>query len=60
MKGCAFMTSLSNLPINNGATVPALGLSKLAAINGLETGIRGGPDPDFVTLDNFNPAIPQA
>ena len=54
------MTSLSNLPINNGATIPALGLSKLSAINGLETGIRGGPDPDFVTLDNFNPAIPQA
>ena len=54
------MTSASDLPINNGATIPALGLSKLAAINGLETGVRGGPEPDFVRIDNFNRAIPQA
>ncbi|MCX5495739.1 aldo/keto reductase [Kaistia dalseonensis] len=34
--------------------------AELAAIDGLETGIRGGPEPDFVTLDNFSRPIPEA
>jgi diketogulonate reductase-like aldo/keto reductase len=33
---------------------------ELAAIDGLETGVRGGPDPDFITLDNFSRPIPEA
>ena len=33
---------------------------ELAAINGLETGVRGGPEPDFITLDNFSRPIPEA
>lgn len=33
---------------------------ELAAIDGLETGVRGGPEPDFITLDNFSRAIPEA
>jgi diketogulonate reductase-like aldo/keto reductase len=33
---------------------------ELAAIDGLETGVRGGPEPDFVTLDNFSRPIPEA
>lgn len=33
---------------------------ELAAIDGLETGMRGGPEPDFITLDNFSRPIPEA
>lgn len=33
---------------------------ELAAIDGLETGVRGGPEPDFITLDNFSRPIPEA
>lgn len=33
---------------------------ELAAIDGLETGMRGGPEPDFITLDNFSRVIPEA
>jgi diketogulonate reductase-like aldo/keto reductase len=33
---------------------------ELAAIDGLETGGRGGPEPDFITLDNFSRPIPEA
>jgi diketogulonate reductase-like aldo/keto reductase len=33
---------------------------QLRAIDGLETGVRGGPEPDFITLDNFGIPIPEA
>ena len=33
---------------------------ELAAIDGLETGIRGGPEPDAITLENFGRPIPEA
>jgi len=33
---------------------------EMAAIDGLETGVRGGPEPDFITLDNFSRPIPEA
>jgi 2,5-diketo-D-gluconate reductase A len=33
---------------------------EVAAIDGLETGVRGGPEPDFITLDNFSRPIPEA
>lgn len=33
---------------------------EMAAIDELETGIRGGPEPDFITLDNFSRPIPEA
>ncbi|MDB5506703.1 MAG: aldo/keto reductase [Devosia sp.] len=33
---------------------------QLAAIDALETGVRGGPEPDFITLDNFSRPIPEA
>ena len=33
---------------------------ELVAIDGLETGVRGGPEPDFITLDNFSRPIPEA
>lgn len=33
---------------------------ELAAIDGLETGVRGGPEPDFITFDNFSRDIPEA
>jgi hypothetical protein len=31
-----------------------------AAINALETGARGGPEPDSITLENYGRAIPEA
>ncbi len=33
---------------------------QLAAIDALETGTRGGPEPEFITLENFGRAIPEA
>lgn len=33
---------------------------ELAAIDGLETGKRGGPDPEVVTMDRFGRPIPEA
>ena len=33
---------------------------ELAAINALDTGVRGGPEPSVVTLDTFGRVIPEA
>ncbi|WP_446046475.1 aldo/keto reductase [Streptomyces olivaceus] len=33
---------------------------ELAAIDNLDTGIRGGPDPDSITLENYSVEIPEA
>lgn len=33
---------------------------EVAAINALDTGVRGGPDPDSITLDAFGREIPEA
>lgn len=33
---------------------------QLAAIDALDTGIRGGPEPDSITLDNYGKPIPEA
>ncbi|KKB13583.1 oxidoreductase [Devosia geojensis] len=34
--------------------------AQLAAIDALETGVRGGPDPDAISLENFSRPIPEA
>jgi diketogulonate reductase-like aldo/keto reductase len=34
--------------------------SELAAIDSLETGVRGGPEPDKITLETFKREIPEA
>lgn len=33
---------------------------EIAAIDGLDTGVRGGPDPKDITLENFGRDIPEA
>ena len=33
---------------------------EVAAIDGLDTGKRGGPEPDAITLENFGRQIPEA
>lgn len=33
---------------------------ELAAINALDTGVRGGPEPEIITLEAFGRAIPEA
>ncbi|MFE4501044.1 aldo/keto reductase [Rhodococcus sp. NPDC056743] len=33
---------------------------QLAAIDALDTGVRGGPDPDSITLENYGREIPEA
>ncbi|HET7267798.1 MAG TPA: aldo/keto reductase [Oleiagrimonas sp.] len=33
---------------------------QLAAIDALDTGVRGGPEPDSVTLENYGKTIPEA
>jgi diketogulonate reductase-like aldo/keto reductase len=37
-----------------------LSADELARIDALETGVRGGPDPEDVTLENFGRKIPEA
>ena len=33
---------------------------QLAAIDALDTGVRGGPDPDSITLEKYGRPIPEA
>ena len=33
---------------------------QLAAIDALDTGVRGGPEPEVITLESFGRAIPEA
>jgi diketogulonate reductase-like aldo/keto reductase len=33
---------------------------QMAAIDALDTGVRGGPEPDSITLDNYGIPIPEA
>jgi diketogulonate reductase-like aldo/keto reductase len=37
-----------------------LSADELAAIDGLDTGRRGGPEPDAITLEVFGREIPEA
>jgi 2,5-diketo-D-gluconate reductase A len=37
-----------------------LAAEQLAAIDALDTGIRGGPEPEDVTLEKFGRDIPEA
>ena len=37
-----------------------LSTEQLAAIDGLDTGVRGGPEPDDITRENFGLKIPEA
>jgi 2,5-diketo-D-gluconate reductase A len=37
-----------------------LGSEELAAIDALDTGVRGGPEPDSITLEAFGRRIPEA
>ena len=39
---------------------PAEALTLAAAIDGLDTGRRGGPEPDAITLETFGREIPEA
>jgi len=33
---------------------------EMAAIDALDTGVRGGPEPDTITLENYGRPIPEA
>lgn len=33
---------------------------QLAAVDALDTGVRGGPDPDSITLETYGVPIPEA
>jgi diketogulonate reductase-like aldo/keto reductase len=37
-----------------------LSTDEIAAIDGLDTGRRGGPEPDAITLEAFGREIPEA
>jgi 2,5-diketo-D-gluconate reductase A len=43
--------------LNNGVTLTA---AQLAAIDELDTGIRGGPEPEDVTREKYGREIPEA
>jgi hypothetical protein len=55
-----------NLTQNNGVQMPVLGFDfelttgELKALDALDTGVRGGPEPDDVTLEAYGrpPAPP--
>lgn len=38
----------------------ALSSEQIAAIDALDTGVRGGPEPDSITLETYGVAIPEA
>ena len=38
----------------------ALSHEEVAAIDALDTGVRGGPDPDSITLEAYGREIPEA
>jgi diketogulonate reductase-like aldo/keto reductase len=37
-----------------------LTVEQVAAIDALDTGVRGGPEPDSITLENYGKLIPEA
>ena len=37
-----------------------LSSEQIAAIDALDTGVRGGPEPDKITLETFKREIPEA
>jgi diketogulonate reductase-like aldo/keto reductase len=37
-----------------------LSADEIEQIDALDTGVRGGPEPEFITLDNFGMPIPEA
>jgi hypothetical protein len=37
-----------------------LAREQIPAIDALDTGVRGGPDPDSITLESFGREIPEA
>ena len=37
-----------------------LGGEEVAAIDALDTGVRGGPEPDSITLETYGREIPEA
>jgi diketogulonate reductase-like aldo/keto reductase len=37
-----------------------LASEEVAAIDALDTGVRGGPDPDSITVESFGREIPEA
>ena len=43
-----------------GASFFELTGDELARIDALDTGVRSGPDPDSITLENFHRDIPEA
>ncbi|MFI7542377.1 aldo/keto reductase [Actinoplanes sp. NPDC049599] len=53
-------TNPARIAENLAVTDFALTAEQLAAIDALDTGKRGGPEPDAVTLEAFGRAIPEA
>src|SRR5699024_6737295 len=48
------------IPEEFAALAPELTAAALERIDGLETGVRGGPEPSAITLENFGRPIPEA
>ena len=43
-----------------GSLDPSLNADDMAALDGLDTGVRGGPEPDSITLEEYGRPIPEA
>jgi diketogulonate reductase-like aldo/keto reductase len=60
--------SIPSFTLNNGVEIPAVGFGvfqtppdeTIAAIDALDTGVRGGPEPEAITRDAYGIEIPEA
>ena len=58
--GCGESTNPTRLAENFDIFDFELTSDELARIDELDTGIRGGPEPDTITLEAYGRAIPEA
>jgi hypothetical protein len=49
----------SGLPVDVGVRLGVIAGDQLAALDGLNTGVRGGPEPESVTPEAFGRDIPE-
>jgi 2,5-diketo-D-gluconate reductase A len=59
-QACRAATQPSRIAENINVFDFELSADEMTAIDGLDTGRRGGPEPDAITLDRFGLEIPEA
>jgi diketogulonate reductase-like aldo/keto reductase len=54
-----FMVEYMTTLLDRASVVPAVNQIEIAAIDALDTGQRGGPEPEVITLESFGRPIPE-